>query len=94
MALFIGSNLKSGDWGEDYVLEKCIEYFDDSCVIYRNREVFGAQFDTCVLIPGQGIAVIEVKAWKPTSIIRIENGDSIIIRTNHGGEGSYFLLSK
>lgn len=89
MALFIGSNLKSGDWGEDYVLEKCIEYFDDSCVIYRNREVFGAQFDTCVLIPGQGIAVIEVKAWKPTSIIRIENGDSIIIRTNHGGEGSY-----
>lgn len=89
MALFVGSNPKSDSWGEDYVLEKCIEYFDSSCVIYRNREVFGTQFDICVLIPNQGIAVIEVKAWKAESIIRVENGDSIVIRTETGAEEHY-----
>lgn len=89
MALFIGSNPKSDSWGEDYVLEKCIEYFDSSCVIYRNREVFGTQFDICILIPNQGIAVIEVKAWKAESIIRVENGDSIVIRTETGAEEHY-----
>ena len=55
MALFIGSNLKTNNWGEDFVIQKCIEYFDDSCIIYRNREVFGTQFDICILLPNQGI---------------------------------------
>ena len=86
MAHFIGSNLRTDNWGEDYVIQKCIEYFDDPCIIYRNREVFGTQFDVCVLLPNQGIAVIEVKAWRPTTIQRVENGDSIVIRTAEGEE--------
>ena len=88
MALFIGSNLKTNNWGEDFVIQKCIEYFDDSCIIYRNREVFGTQFDICILLPNQGIAVIEVKAWRPTTILRVENGDSIVIKTANGEEVS------
>ena len=87
MAHFIGSNLRTDNWGEDYVIQKCIEYFDDPCIIYRNREVFGTQFDVCVLLPNQGIAVIEVKAWRPTTIQRVENGDSIVIRDG-GRRGS------
>ena len=88
MAHFIGSNLRTDNWGEDYVIQKCIEYFDDSCIIYRNREVFGTQFDICILLPNQGIAVIEVKAWRPTTILRTENGDSIVIKTANGEEVS------
>ena len=88
MAHFIGSNPKTDNWGEDYVIQKCIEFFDDSCIIYRNREVFGTQFDVCVLLPHHGIAVIEVKAWRPTTIQRVEYGDSIIIKTENGKEES------
>lgn len=86
MACFVGSNPHTNNWGEDYVIQKFIEYFDDSCIVYRNREIFGTQFDICVLIPDQGIAVVEVKAWKPTTIQRVENGDQIIIKTSSGEE--------
>lgn len=88
MAYFIGSNPHTDNWGEDYVIQKFIEYFDDSCIIYRNREVFGTQFDICVLIPDQGIAVVEVKAWKPATIQRVENGDQIVIKTSSGEEAA------
>lgn len=36
MAKFIGSDLQSDNWGEDYLIKKMMEYFDDSFVIYRN----------------------------------------------------------
>lgn len=57
-----------------------MEYFDDSYVIYRNRSVFGAQFDVCLLVPKIGIIIFEVKAWKSETIKRVENGDSIVIK--------------
>ena len=75
MAKFIGSNLHSDNWGEDFLIEKLVEYFDDSYVIYRNRMVFGAQFDVCLLAPGIGIVIFEVKAWKPQTIKEVINGD-------------------
>ena len=81
MAKFIGSQTKSNNWGEDYFIEKLMEYFDDSYVIYRNRPVFGAQFDVCLLVPNIGIIIFEVKAWKRDTILRVENGDRIVIRT-------------
>jgi hypothetical protein len=45
MAKFIGYDLHTGNWGEDYFIEKLMEYLDDTYVIYRNRPIFGAQFD-------------------------------------------------
>lgn len=30
MAKFIGSDLQSDNWGEDYLIKKMMEYFDDS----------------------------------------------------------------
>lgn len=84
MAIFVGSSRKSDNWGEDFVLKKCIQYFDDLCIVYRNRELFGTQFDICILIPNQGIIIIEVKAWRPESILRVENGDVIILKTSDG----------
>lgn len=83
MAKFIGSQLKSDNWGEDYFIKKLMEYFDDSYVIYRNRSVFGAQFDVCLLAPNIGIIIFEVKAWKRETILRVENGDRIVIQTHN-----------
>lgn len=81
MAKFIGSELQSGNWGEDFFIKKLIEYFDDSFVIYRNRPIFGAQFDVCLLAPKIGIIIFEVKGWKPDTIKQVKNGDSIVIKT-------------
>lgn len=81
MAKFIGSELKNGNWGEDYFVEKLMEYLNDSYVIYRNRPVFGAQFDVALFAPNVGIIIFEVKAWKPETIKSVKNGDSIIIKT-------------
>lgn len=81
MAKFIGSQLKTDNWGEDYFIKKLMDYFDDSYVIYRNRPVFGAQFDVCLLAPNIGIIIFEVKAWKRDTILRVENGDRIVIKS-------------
>ena len=75
MAKFIGSDLQSDNWGEDYLIKKLIEYFDDSFVIYRNRPIFGAQFDVCLL------------ARKPDTIKEVKNGDSILIKTKDAETG-------
>lgn len=90
MAKFVGSKIKDDNWGEDYFIGKIMNYFDDSHVIYRNRTVFGSQFDVCLLVPNIGIVIFEVKAWKPETVLRVENGDSIVIRTKdeeNGEEG-------
>ncbi len=81
MARFIGSKIKDDNWGEDYFISKLMDYFDDSYVIYRNRPIFGAQFDVCLLVPNIGIIIFEVKGWKPETVLRVENGDNIIIKT-------------
>ena len=87
MAKFIGSHLQSNNWGEDYLIKKLMEYFDDSFVIYRNRPVFGAQFDVCLLAPKIGIIIFEVKAWKADTIKEVKNGDSIVIKTKDAETG-------
>ena len=81
MAKFIGSQLETDNWGEDYFIKMLMEYFDDSYVIYRNRPIFGAQFDVCLLAPNIGIIIFEVKAWKRDTILRVENGDRIVIKS-------------
>mgnify|MGYP000997680047 CR=1 FL=1 len=87
MAKFIGSDLQSDNWGEDYLIKKLKEYFDDSYVIYRNRPIFGAQFDVCLLAPKIGIIIFEVKSWRLDTIKEVKNGDSILIKTKDAETG-------
>ena len=94
MAKFIGSNLHSDNWGEDCLIEKLVEYFDDSYVVYRNRPVFGAQFDVCLLAPGIGIVIFEVKAWKPQTIKEVVNGDEIVLKTHDSQTGDDIEVSE
>ena len=81
MAKFIGSKLEGGNQGEDYFVKKLIEYFDESYVVYRNRPIFGTQFDVCLFAPRIGIIIYEVKGWNPDTIKEVKNGDNIVIRT-------------
>ena len=87
MAKFVGSDIHSDNWGEDYLIKKLIEYFDDSYVIYRNRPIFGAQFDVCLLAPKIGIIIFEVKGWKPETIKEVRNGDTIVIKAHDSETG-------
>ena len=87
MGKLIG-NSQSENIGERLFLAKAIEYFDDSHIIYWNRQLFGREFDVCILIPGRGILVVELKGWRPETVLRAED-DSIIIQTEDGEKAEY-----
>ncbi len=87
MAKFIGSYLTDNNWGEDYFISKLVKYFDDTHIVYRNRMLFGTQFDVCMLVPEIGVVIFEVKAWRPDTILRVENGDSVWIKDAESEHG-------
>jgi len=61
-------------------------YLDNSHIVYKNREVYGREFDFCILIPEVGIAVVEVKGWSESMVKGVPGGDAITIRTDYGDE--------
>ncbi len=77
MAKFVGSHLITQNKGEDFVVQKLIDYCDDGAIVYRNRKLYGAEFDSAILIPGLGAIIFEVKDWDRKAIIDIPNGDRI-----------------
>ena len=83
MGKLIGTG-NSDNFGEKLFVEKVQEYLDDTNIIYWNREVFGREFDVCILMPGKGILVVELKGWREENILRVENNDAVIIRTDDG----------
>lgn len=74
--------------GEEAFYQPLERYLDNSHVVYWNREVYGREFDYCVLIPEVGIAVIEVKGWQEATVIGVPQGEYISIHTEHGEEHS------
>ena len=87
MALLIGGSA-SNNFGEKYFIAKAMDYFDDNTVIYWNRQLYGREFDVCILLPGKGILVLELKGWKEETVLGIGNNDSIIIDT---GESQIYV---
>ena len=83
MAKFIGSN-DIENYGEKLFIDKAQEYLDDAHIIYWNRQVYGREFDVCILMPGKGILVVELKGWREESILRVENNDAVVIKTADG----------
>ena len=72
------------NFGEKLFIDKLQEYLDDTSIIYWNRQVFGREFDVCILMPGKGILVVELKGWREENILRVENNEAVIIRTEDG----------
>ncbi|WP_287224489.1 nuclease-related domain-containing protein [Oscillibacter sp.] len=83
MAKLIG-RVRSSNFGENLFITKAQEFLDDHYIIYWNRQIFGREFDVCILMPGKGILVVELKGWREENILRIENSDTIIIKTDEG----------
>lgn len=79
MGKLIGSG-NAESFGEKLFIDKVQEYLDDTNIIYWNRQVFGREFDVCILMPEKGILVVELKGWREENILRVENNDSVIIR--------------
>lgn len=87
MGKLIG-NSQSENFGEKLFLSKAIEYFDDNHIIYWNRQLFGREFDVCILIPEKGILVVELKGWRQETVLRAED-DAIIIQTEDGEKAEF-----
>lgn len=83
MGRLIGSG-NSDNYGENLFISKAQEYFDDSCIIYWNRQILGREFDVCILMPNKGILVVELKGWREENILRVQDNDSVIIKTTDG----------
>jgi len=83
MGKLIGSG-NTENFGEKLFIGKVQEYLDDSSIIYWNRQIFGREFDVCILMPEKGILVVELKGWREENILRVENNEAVIIRTADG----------
>lgn len=88
MGRLIGSG-NSDNFGEKFFINKAVEYLDDTNIIYWNRQIFGREFDVCILMPGKGILVVELKGWREENILRVESNENIIIRTSDGEMSSF-----
>jgi len=83
MARLIGSG-NTENFGENYFISKVTEYLDDTNIIYWNRQIFGREFDICILMPNKGILVVELKGWREENILRVENNEYVVVQTEEG----------
>lgn len=83
MGRLIGSG-NPENFGENLFVSKAQEYLDDTHIIYWNRQIFGREFDVCILMPEKGILVVELKGWREENILRVDNNANVIIRTADG----------
>lgn len=83
MGKLIGSG-NSDNYGENTFIEKAKSYFDDDTIIYWNRQIYGREFDICILLPGKGILVVEVKGWREENILRVDDNNAVVISTKDG----------
>lgn len=83
MARLIGGT-NSDNYGEKTFVSKACEYLDNNHIIYWNRQLYGREFDVCILIPGKGILVVELKGWREENILRVENNEYVVIQTTDG----------
>ena len=58
------------------------------CVCYHNYNVVERQTDFMVVVPGEGIVIIEVKAWDGKNI-RVQDKETIYFKKRNGEEEKY-----
>lgn len=83
MARIIGGT-NDGNYGEKLFVSKACQYLDNNHIIYWNRQLFGREFDVCILMPGKGILVVELKGWREENILYVENNEYVVVQTENG----------
>lgn len=54
--------------GEKLVRDALEKYLPDDVIIYYNHEVNNKEYDYYILLPHQGILLLEVKGWIPQTV--------------------------
>lgn len=62
--------------GEKLVYQKFKNNLSDTIIVYHNRELSGKEYDFCLVIPNQGLLIVEVKGWRPAAV-KVLNSDEI-----------------
>lgn len=57
-------------------------------VIYNNRSVNGREYDFCVMAPGIGLFIVEVKGWSPDNVLTVVDQATIILEGKENPEDS------
>lgn len=83
MGTLIGAG-NSNNFGENYFIDRAKAYLDDSYIIYWNRQLFGREFDVCVLMPEKGILVVELKGWREETVLGLDGQNQVVIQTEEG----------
>ena len=84
MARFIGVE-DNFNVGEHIFANALREHLDHRHIFYKNREIYGREFDFCLLIPEIGVCVIEIKGWLENSVQQVSNdGATVFISTEDG----------
>ena len=83
MGTLIGAG-NSNNFGENYFIDRAKAYLDDSHIIYWNRQLFGREFDVCVLMPEKGILVVELKGWREETVLGLDGQNQVVIQTEEG----------
>lgn len=75
-------------YGEAKTFDSFQKNLPNDVVCYYNRQVFGKQFDFCLLFNNLGILVVEVKGWSPESVKSVKTPDQIEIEGYSALQGS------
>lgn len=84
MAILVDALSADCNQGERRLITAMTGYLDDTYTIYHNRVISGREMDVCVLIPGIGVLVVEVKGWQESTIDKVLDGHRISIFTENG----------
>ncbi len=74
--------------GEKIVWHSFSDKLPSDWVVYNTRSVNGREYDFCVLSPNMGLFIVEVKGWKPSSILNVIDANTIILAGAENPEDS------
>lgn len=68
-----------GHWGEAEVWDALKDRLGEQIIVYNHRMVKEHELDFCLIIPGIGLAIIEVKGWTKKYIREVKGVDEIYL---------------
>lgn len=84
MGRVLPENPEFSNTAEEIIYNTCRDQLSDGFISYFNYTVGFRESDFMVLIPGKGIAIIEVKGLYPENIIEVVDNNKILYQKNSG----------
>ena len=74
--------------GETIVWNSFSDLLPQNWIVYNTRSVNGREYDFCVMTPGVGLFIVEVKGWSAESVLTVVNENTIFIAALENPEDS------